>query len=506
MRPELSLLALGCVLVAGEPLTITQYNVSLTVSGAGASGRFVNGDWWIVGPATLEAALPAFDGLRNGLEVSPASVEQQGFDHRVAGWNASRTARLPLIVNPGDRLVKAASQPPGPVQHRVGLRTAIVVTVLSAPPPDGAFRPPYFGRSMMPGPSGDYWLASDANLSRLEARPVVPSDASAIPGWSWLAGRFGRLQLDHLKGYASRSLHPSENMPNYGADIARDTGDGAMRLMLPDALTNASAALPGLVAYLQMGLDVYGILSHGGSWPANGGHENGRKLPLAFAGVVLGDPSIVAASRDAAPGAFSESDELQGRPANAPVVLFGQDDLTPSSVSAEEEYWRVVTTGDGFRTGRDPYGWIDGGAFPSSYYQFCCTSEMWKGTSLPMRNLSAPLGAAGNLPSFHEYVDRWVAFGAWAQPDPCAPPTGLCSDGSGPCAGFLHSPCGAGNGTCALSMDGYGKAFGPDGKGGCIPDTDPSDGTGRFPSLHGAARDQGDYVSAFAQAMWRAQE
>ena len=63
------------------------------------------------------------------------------------------------------------------------------------------------------------------------------------------------------------------------------------------------------------------------------------------------------------------------------------------------------------------------------------------------------------------------------------------------------SRCGVG-GTCQLSMDGYGKTFGPDGKGGCILDTDPSDGIGRFPYRHGANKDEGSYGSPFINSMW----
>jgi len=155
--------------------------------------------------------------------------------------------------------------------------------------------------------------------------------------------------------------------------------------------------------------------------------------------------------------------------------------------------------------GRDPYAYIDGGAFPGSFYQYCCTSEMWIGTALPIGNLSAPLKSVANLPFFLRYVDRWVSFGAWAQPDPCAPPTGNCSDGSGPCHGYVHAPCGPLNGTCVLTMVEYGRTFGPDGKGSCIRDANPEDGVGRFPSLHGSNRNKGDYVSAFARAMWQAQ-
>jgi len=150
------------------------------------------------------------------------------------------------------------------------------------------------------------------------------------------------------------SQHPVENMPDYGADIARDTGDGAMRLMLPDILADQKqpAVQAAIVAYLQLGLDVYAILINGGSWPANGGHENGRKLPLAFAGVVLADQDVQAACSKATIKDFSESDELQPEPSNAPLPLFGEINGEPLVDTTEEEaYWQLVTSGDGFRTG-----------------------------------------------------------------------------------------------------------------------------------------------------------
>lgn len=489
-------------------LDVSQFNITLSFSSAIASGKFVNGDFWVQIPRTgaqLTATAPAFNGTRNGFERNCASIYQQGFDSRIAGWNASRVPSLPLTVRPGDRIVKAMSVSDPSPDHSVALQTAIVVTLVSTPPPSDAFRPPYFGEAAIQGPDGGYWMASDVDLSRLLASPKLPADASVIPSFDWMTSRFERLQLDHLTGYVSRQLHPVDNMPNYGADIARDTGDGGMRLMLPDALTNTSAS-PAIAAYVQLGLDIFSILVNGGSWPANGGHENGRKLPLAFAAVVLNDDNITAACKAAPITVFSESDELQHHPANANRPLFGQINLAPEvpAASEEEAYWELVTSGDGFRTGRDPYGWIDGGAFPGSFYQFCCTSEMWKGTALPIGNLSAPLQATANLPFFLQYVDRWVSFGAWAQPDPCAPPTGNCSDGSGSCSGALNSACGS-SGKCQLSMDGYGKDFGPDGQGSCIKDTDPGDGIGRFPTLHGSAKDQGDYESQFAAAMWQAQ-
>eukprot|EP00730_Choanoeca_flexa_P014422 TRINITY_DN6305_c0_g2_i1.p1 TRINITY_DN6305_c0_g2~~TRINITY_DN6305_c0_g2_i1.p1 ORF type:complete len:508 (+),score=73.02 TRINITY_DN6305_c0_g2_i1:20-1543(+) len=501
------LLALTITQIAAT--TVSQYNVTITFKEDAKTGTFANGDFWVQGPVTLVATSPSFNGTRNGFEVNVDSITQQGFDSRIVNFNATRVPTLPYTLQPGDRLVKTVSVA-GPVSHSVSLQTAIVVTIVSSPPPKNALRPPYFGADLIKGPSNGYWTADMMDLTRLESTAKSPNDTSVIKNISWISSRFSRLQLDHLRNYVSRQIHPLDNMPAYGAEIASDTGDGAMRLMLKDAIQGQHQpdVQAAMTVYVQMGLDIYAILINGGSWPANGGHENGRKLPLAFAGVVLADRDIQLACKNATIQDFSESDELQHHPLHAGRVVFGQVNIDPlaksGQVSEEEAYWTLVTSGDGFRTGRDPYGWIDGGAYPGSYYQFCCTSEMWKGTALPIGNLSAPLKAVANLPYFREYVDRWVSFGAWAQPDPCAPPTGNCSDGSGKCTGYIHAPCGN-NGKCMLSMAEYGKAFGPDGNGDCIKDMDSTDGMGRFPSLHGSARDQGSYASKFSAAMWRAQ-
>ena len=116
---------------------------------------------------------------------------------------------------------------------------------------------------------------------------------------------------------------------------------------------------------------------------------------------------------------------------------------------------------------------------------------------------SAALASIFNSPRTIAYVKRRKTIGTWSQPDRCAPPTGTCSDGS-PCSGWKGKPCGA-NGTCTLSLDGLGKSFGPSGTPGeCIRDTDPSDGIGRFPDLHGTNKDKGDYGNGFVNAMWDA--
>ena len=76
-------------------------------------------------------------------------------------------------------------------------------------------------------------------------------------------------------------------------------------------------------------------------------------------------------------------------------------------------------------------------------------------------------------------------------PDPCAPPeAGDIAAGIGVEDAATH----------------YGVTFGPDGTGGCIADTDSSDGVGRFPAQDGVERDPQSYhgSSAFVHAMWGA--
>jgi hypothetical protein len=87
-----------------------------------------------------------------------------------------------------------------------------------------------------------------------------------------------------------------------------------------------------------------------------------------------------------------------------------------------------------------------------------------------------------------------VNFGAWAQPDSCAPPD--LSDTTA--SGDFNADTSKGSH--------YGKTYGPDRShpGECIKDTNPNDGTGRFPGLHGTNKDQGGYGSSFANAMWTA--
>jgi len=471
---------------------IEQWGIAWTFEEPVPYGQFANGDHWVIGPVTIASVTPDFDGAHHGLEVNPSDIVSQGFDARVADFDASRVPELPYEAQPGESLVKAISlEPLDDADCRPCLRTASVLTVLAEPPPDlGAtvFRPPYFG--------ADKPLYSTNDL-RADLLPALAPTPSATPLADALA-RFRRVHLDHKQGWTGAGLHPTENMAEYGSDVSVENAEGALRLMLDDP---AEEKRDLLVAYVQTGIDLYHMLEAGQSWPANGGHGEGRKLPIALAAALLDDPAMQEAVSGAGEDAFGENGGMYVSDVTG-EVLWGQGQ------QAEEQYWTNVVFDTGSRTISDPYQMIDGGHRSGWSYQFCCTSMPYKANATAAY-LMPGIGALWNFDPFFDYVERWVAEGTIAQPDPCAPPIGVCSEGdnAGAACTTASEPevCTGEEAFCDASASwdaDYGVLFGPDGEGGCIIDADETDGVGRFPLLHGTNADDGYYGSAFAEEMW----
>jgi hypothetical protein len=473
---------------------LEQHGIGFIFAEEPTHGTFANGDLWVLGPVTLIGMTPQFHGEHNGWEVNPADISAQGFDVRVADFDPSRVPSFPYTAEPGQSIVKTASWAPFDDEEcRPCLQTAAVLTVLAEPPPDeGAtvFRPPYFGADK------PYYSTTELQTELLPELPAPPS-ANTLEE---VAAQFAGVQLDHKVNWTGAFIHPVDNMAEYGSSIAQRSANAALRLMLDDPVEDK---MPGIIGYVQAGIDLHHMALGGAYWPPGGGHGEGRKLPVTLAAVLLGDTAM----QDAVSGAGREQYGENGGmyySAAADTVLFGQ---TPNS---EESYWTNLVFDTGSRTIIDPYELIDGGHIPGWSYQFCCTALPWKSTATAVR-LMPELERVWNHEEFFTYVDRWVSFGAWAQPDTCAPPRGVCDGGTNPGAACTTASapevCTGDEATCdtTVSWDAeYGVTYGPDGSGGCIPDTDPSDGIGRFPLQHGANADGGHYGSAFADELWDA--
>ena len=88
-----------------------------------------------------------------------------------------------------------------------------------------------------------------------------------------LTERLTPVWLDHLPGWTGSYLHPSDNMPDYGRDLADLVGQAALTLQLdlPDEQKR-----PLAIAMVQLGLDVAGVVQNGGRYVADGGSGAGE--------------------------------------------------------------------------------------------------------------------------------------------------------------------------------------------------------------------------------------
>jgi hypothetical protein len=479
----------NCASLASE---ITQYGITWTFADQRCTGTYANGDPWVLGPVTITAISPDFDGDHHGWEVNPASSVDQGFDTRIYDYDASRVPALPYDALAGESLVKGVSlEPLDDADCRPCLQTAAVLTVVGEVPVGQGvdlFRPPYYGTDKPSFSTDELDLDLLPQLSAVADTPALADKAED----------FRRVQLDHKENWVGRPLHPVDNMPDYGSSIASRNAEGALRLMLDE---DPGDKMDLATTYVQYGIDIYYQWVGGVTWPPNGGHSEGRKLPPIVAAVLLGDQAMQDALAASGPGDFGENGGMYfSEPANE--VLYGPE------TNSEDNYWTNVVFDTGSRTIRDPYELIDGGYRPGDSYQYCCLALPWKSTATAAR-LMPELEAVWNFDHFFTYVDRWVEVGAWAEGDTCAPPDGTCSGGDNPGAGCTSanegSVCTGMDAFCDLTVNwdqNYGVTYGPDGNGGCIQDQDMSDGMGRFPQLHGASTDDGHYGSAFAEAMY----
>ena len=291
--------------------SVTQYGITWTFDSARTVGHFANGDWWVVGPATIASETPSYTDGRNGWEVNPSSNASNGLDDRLEGFNADLVPTLPFIATAGQTIVKAVSTGEDcgvdSGVHRPCLITSAVLTVLESVPPDGgiqSFRPPFFGTQKP--------MFTTASL-RTEILPSFePVDSP--PALEEAARRFERPQIDYISSWQGRYLHPSENytfvdnpkvteVSEYGSEIALDTDIVALRLMLDDSV---SEKMPALINFVQTGIDYYGMNNAGVTWNPDGGHMLGRKLPAVFAAVMLDDETMKKQISAAPYGAYGD--------------------------------------------------------------------------------------------------------------------------------------------------------------------------------------------------------
>lgn len=453
-----SIAVFGCSLFqilasAATTTSISQWGITWQFSEPREYGQFANGDYWVVGPVTITNMSPAWDGTYNGWEVNPTVQSKQGF---LAGTGAGGTydeslrPAMPFVVTSGS-LVKTIGGTTTASASRI--KTAVVLTVLTAAPPGGGsnvFRPPYVG--------SDKPLYLVSNLRR-ELLPAYPAVADA-PTLATVAANFSKcLRMDHHSS-VPRWFRPSDAMKDYQPENTRELNEAMLRLMLDDS---HEAKLPALIQFTQHTIDrAHAVLL--GHRKADDGHNPNHRVLAAWAATLL-DITAIKTYLATATGFHEDAYLIAG----INQVLWGE------SGYPEFNYWNHIMTGSGSQSLKDPYSFIDGGKLSSggAAYQNI-VSQSLKGQALvygllpPLINC-IPTQQWNNL---FQYAERWVNVGVWAIPDPAAPYDGVPAN--------------------------YGVTFGPNGAGGYIP------GSGRFTQYHGANKDGGQYKSAFVASMWNA--
>lgn len=375
---------------------VSQHGITWTFDGDHPVGRYANGDYWVEGPVRIVDIDPASERQSNRtingsmINPSPRDGIRTGYgETRDTGYDPTKnvadgvSASSPLVVQPGSSLVSTISTEEA--NARPGIHTAAVLTVVEEPPPERAFRPSYSGT--------DKASAFTTDQLRYDLLPRLPA-VSGTPDIDAMARNFERVWLDHVPGWTGRAIHPVTSMPAYGRDLASRFGEGSL-LLLVDRSSAQKEEL--LINQVQIGIDLYGIVEDGGeeSWVPNGGHAQGRKWPILFAGTMLDDDAMSAIGQ--------RGDVFFGEDAQTFYVT--QEDIDRPRPSGVPSY----TAEDlgmpewGIRHATDPES--DTPDWNATYRQ-CCTGNSWGGYVLAAHLMG--LRGAWNHEALFDYTDRYI--------------------------------------------------------------------------------------------------
>lgn len=266
--------------------SVSRNGVTWNFSADRQVGQYCNGDWWVVGPVTITSISPASVNVSgyvtNGSMRNPGTGSTQGFDNRfIAAYNPYNDAlnvgnKLPQTLPADSSLVSAVSAPA--YQQWGMIQSYSVLTVVSAPPAAGSFRPSYTGN----GSRASRWKESDLNYGALQR---LSRTGMSLPSMTDLASDFQRTWFEIDLAWTGRYMHtPYQALNGYGKDMAIKTGNAALLLNLDYTNAEKRDLLVGLVQY---GIDIAGIRTNGGRWYDTGGHNVGRLSPLLVAAAAL---------------------------------------------------------------------------------------------------------------------------------------------------------------------------------------------------------------------------
>jgi hypothetical protein len=348
-------------------------------------GQFVLGDWWVVGPVTINSVDPAWDGQRHGSMVDPdASQDTQGYR---AGLDVtyvdSLRVRFPVTLSGVTSLISTEGLPSiVPGGSHEGIKSAAVLTVVAGPPAADAFRPAYAQGQKL------FFRVSQMQTSLLLGLAAPASVADAVSGYQ---DAFTKVYLDHASsgGNLGASLHPVDNGLPYGRDFSVGVSNATLI-----ALSNHGQALEYAKRLVQMGIDFYSMWLVNDKRVEGSGFGWGFKWPILLAGILLGDSGMKNPPLYRS-GTINKFPEDRWTSYGSPTPAWPQGKPLWGTVDPQYNECPPDLNANADCTGQ-PAG-----------YRICCSSFTWVGQALAARLL----GATGlwNHPAYFDYVDRWVS-------------------------------------------------------------------------------------------------
>ena len=409
--------------------SVNQYGITWTFDHPVRVGKFVNGDWYVVGPVTVKMIDPkplwadevtdliekgsiheerdyAGKQLRNGSTLNPAATGiRSGFDSRLASgrYDPERVSHLPIAMKPGDALVSTISRPSSKIrrfsgQHVDPLDVAAVLCCVAEPLPSDAFRPSYCDSQ-----NSKIYLARNLRRDLLTKLPRVEGMPEDLDRW---VRQFQKVWLDIAQwGFAA----PVQNLPHYGQQFTERTSEASL-LLLSDYTDEQKEPL--LINFAQVGIDFWGLVRAGHSWPAHGGLNSGRKWPIIFAGMMLGDQEMLDMQKTYPKVRFHEDDQTAFGPVEYRDRTF-QKSFSGSRVIFMGHSPYLMNQNGHWERGRglvdvyNPKDWpVPGKLTSSEGYRRANTSACWVGEALAARIMHAE--PYWNHDAFFAYVDRWM--------------------------------------------------------------------------------------------------
>lgn len=380
---------------------ISQHGITWTFSTPQRVGRFVNGDYYVVGTATITniQPLPTPANGRHGSMLNiPPNLQKSGFDSRLVSGRYDSGLRVypPITLTPGNRLVSSRSVNTSnlPAVMRPNdlsvspVASVSILSSVSAPQPLDAFRPSYAGGS------------TQIYLSRNLRRDTLPNlqPVQHVPPLSEFEGYLKRPWVDSV--FFSFAV-PSEYMASYGRENGYVMSFAGLLLTLN--FTQAQKE-PLLVYLTQYGIDLYGLVQQGHTgWQAHGGHGTGRKFPIVLAGMMLNEESMKSVQAN-----FGEDMQTIWVTETLPAGTYTESWHTKPETIVYGGH--VGIDGESVNPGWGPYEHLVPSAWESTLgesYRRCCTSVSWVGEALAVR-LIPGMQQAWNHAQFFYYVDRWM--------------------------------------------------------------------------------------------------